>query len=461
MRLAGETPVLRMKRILFITTCFPPTNATGIHRGVALVRHLAACGYEVMVLTMPPAPDMDSDAGLLSKIPAGVQVLRVPMLDVTRTVKRWLGHRDACGPRDAGDPSSLRFVAARTPASRGAGWVDWCSAWLQFPDSRVGWCVKSLMTHRGAVRRFRPDVVYSTAPMWSSHLLAMALRRTIRRPWVADCRDPWRANPFRVFRHRSHAWMDANLEGMMVRRASAVICNTPGVRRDFVTRYPRAADKFVAIPNGFDASEVSEVRASPRPANGHLRLVHAGVFYGTRSPAALLEALAALAAEDAAARNEVRLMQVGPADFEGRPLAELAGRFGVADMLELTGPLSHRAALRAVYEGDVAVAVSQTGAHGDLQVPRKFYEYYGLGRRVLATGGCCGAIRELFDGVPPAGVRLIDEPTVPALTSALRETLGQWRRGELRDAAEATMDFSETRMTRDIERTLETAANSQ
>jgi len=452
-----------MKKVLVITTCFPPTNSTGIHRGLALVRHLAACGIEVMVLTMPPAPDMDSDMRLLSKVPDSVRVLREPMLDLTRTVKTWLGRHGEGYDTSSRLQANGTHNAGGTPAPREAdvshrsGLVDWCSTWLQVPDTRIGWCLKSLVSHRDAVRRFGPDVIYSSAPMWSSHLLAMAVRRAVGCPWVADCRDPWRSNPFRRFAHRTHEWADARLEGMMVRQAAAVICNTPGSRRDFASRYPRQSDKFVSIPNGFDAVEVAAVMTSPRVRSGQLRMVHAGVFYGTRSPEPLLEAMASLVSSDERARREIRLVQVGPEEFEGRPLAELADRAGVAGMVELTGPLRHREAMRAVYEGDVAVAVSQTGANGHLQVPRKFYEYCGLGRFVLVTGGCCGAIRELFDGPPPETVRLIDEPTAAALTAALRDLLGRWRRGDWSDDAPMPVDFSEDRMTRDIEQTLRTA----
>jgi len=254
-----------MKRVLVITTCFPPTRATGIHRGLALVRHLAAGGVEVMVLTMPPAPDTDRDAGLLNNVPPSVRVLRTPMPDVTRAINRWLGRRGAGVPPALGGEAGLTshsnqangtHNAGKMPATRCGGLVDWCSAWLQFPDSRVGWCVRSLLAHRGAALRFRPDVIYSSAPMWSSHLLAMAMRRSAGCPWVADCRDPWRANPFRRFAHRSHEWADTKLEGRMVRHAAAVICNTPGVRRDFASRYPRWADKFIAIPNGGDVAHM-------------------------------------------------------------------------------------------------------------------------------------------------------------------------------------------------------------
>jgi len=444
-----------MKRVLVITSCFPPINATGIHRTLALVRHLAARGYDVLVLTMPPAPDLDSDQSLLAKVPPQVQVIRVPMWDMTQAVKNCVPWRPK-SPAPAATPRRIITDAAQTKPAKGrlADMIDWCTSWLQFPDSRIGWCLSAMWGQFRAIRRFGPDVIYSSAPMWSSHVMAMGMQRLLGRPWVADCRDPWRANPYRRLGHRAHDHADARLEAAMVRRASAVVCNTPGVQRDFAQRYPRQVGKFVAIPNGYEAAAVSAVVAQGRQANGHLRLVHAGVFYGSRSPDGLLAAMGALAREDPLARQQVQLVQVGPADYEGRPLTDLAAHYGVADMIELTGPLPHRKALQAVYDGDVALAVSQVGQQGDLQVPRKFYEYYGLGRCVLASGGCCGAIRELFDNRLPPGLWLVDEPATGPLTAVLKEMLAQWRRGELAACAGAGIDLTEDRMARDIERVL-------
>ena len=453
-----------MNRVLVICSGLPPVNATGVHRTLALLRRLRESGCEVMVLTMKGQVGRDLDPSLLAKMPAGLQVVATDNLDLPALLRGaidWAKSRRPLNeleesPKQGTVPNGATVPGAAA-TSRVRGLIDWCSTWLQFPDNRIGWVMTALRRGLGPARRFRPDVIYSSAPMWTAHLLGLVLHRLLGRPWVADCRDPWRGNPYRRFRHAAHDRLDGLLERWMVQRARAVICNTPPVERDFRRRYPSRADAFVTIANGFDGPEVAAVTAKPSlPRNGHCRFVHAGVFYGPRSPEPYFAAMARLKRDDPELTSHLRLVQVGPVTYEKtRPLADMAAAHGVGELLELTGPLGHAQALRAVYEGDVAVAASQDGPNADLQVPRKFYEYYGLGKPILVSGGSCATIQEIAS--EPKGVWLVPEPTTEALAAAMRQILLAWRRGQLAGPPAGGVDLSEDRMSNELERVLQRA----
>lgn len=451
-------------RVLIACSSFPPVHATGIHRTVAVCRRLAADGHDVTVLTPIPRAEMSIDEALLARVPPAVRVIRTPEWDPIGAIRAIRPRRQEGRPEAEADALAQAGRSGATGSGSAAGRiVDWCSWWLHVPDPRIGWLVPALQAGVRCARRVRPHVIYSSAPMWTSHLVGMALAKVLDVPWVADCRDPWRANPFRTFPFRSHDRLDAYLERRMVAAARRVLCNTDQVRADFARRYPRHAAKFLAVHNGYDEAVVGEVRrAGPRLGSGVCRFVHAGVFYGPRSPVPFLRGMARLASGQPARRKTVRFEQIGPADFNGREIRLIAEQLGVADMVDLTAPVPHRQALERVFGADVAVAAGQMGEGADLQIPRKFYEYYGLGKPILVTGGTARAVGSLLADADRDGIWLVENADGDAsgLAAAMGDIVGRWERGGLFRTREPAADFTEGRMAGQIEAVLLTACRA-
>ena len=454
-----------MTKVLVICSSFPPINATAIHRTLALVRRLAKRNYDVLILTMSPGKGLDIDNKLLEKVPENVRILRFSNIEIVERFKKLLlmrsNRESLIGKIDSPKPFSEDSQISRSPDSS-LGIVDqikdWLGQWMQFPDNRIGWCVNSALKGFKQVWSFRPDMIYSSAPMWSCHVLGLLFSRLLGRCWVADCRDPWRANPYRMFRYRSHNWMDASLERAMVKHASAVICNTLGVRRDFCDRYPGLIWKFFTVTNGYDATVIKALSNDNYSRNGICRLVHAGSFYGHRNPEPYLQALAGVVKDRPALRSRLRFKQVGQDHYEGVKLSEIADRYGVADMLELTGPLGHWQALQEIRRGDVAVAASQDGKNCDLQIPRKFYEYFGMQKAMLITGGCCKAIDELPGNWRDSiGIWLVPQTNGNLLASAIIDIYEKWQQGLLINPSLPKVDLTEDRMARQIESIMQMA----
>ncbi len=439
-------------RALIVCSSFPPVNATAVHRTVALCRRLAGAGWGVSVLTMPPLPELGRDMALARKVPRAVEVLRPGPWTLRGLPRR--RSRAMVPPPSAPVPAP----AARARLSgRAKSWLAW---WLRVPDTRTGWLVPAVRAGLAAARRTPPDVIYSTAPMWTAHLVGLCLRRRLDRPWVADCRDPWHANPFRRIPHAAHRRVDGWLEGRMVARAAAIVCNTAAARREFISRYGGSAHKFTVVPNGYDPDLIGSIRRGRLPPrNGVCRLVHAGGFYGTRSPGPLLGALAELVARRPKLRGAVRLVQVGPDRYDGRLLSELAAESGVGDMVEVVGPVPHADALRRVYECDVAVVAGHSGPASDLQIPRKLYEYLGLGKPILVTGGTCRAVAGLLADRRGRNVWLAGEGQA-TLAQAIERIVGRYQAGRLTRRSREPTEFSEERMAERLEEILASTAKA-
>ena len=272
---------------------------------------------------------------------------------------------------------------------------------MQTPDLAVGWLPGGLAATLRAVYRYQARALYSSAPHWTAHLIAMLAKRISGRPWIADFRDPWRSNPFRTQPYPSLDRFDAWLESQVVSRADRVICNSDYVRTDFETRYPRLMGRFTTVPNGFDPDDYAGL-ASVRPVGAdRLVISHAGYFYGPRRPHAIFQAIRSLR-DQARAGRPAHLQLIGTPTYEGRCLKAIAGEFGIEGSVDVLGEVPHRGALELMNGSDIQLLVGFSGPGSEFQVPAKLFEYLGVGRPILALAPKRGAIHDVVQqgGVP-------------------------------------------------------------
>ena len=120
------------RHVLVVSWWFPPLSGGGVHRPHQFVRHLVRTGHRVTVLTGVPPRGERLDEALEAKVPAGVRVVRVPLLDPFRAWAWWKGRRGAA-------PAAANRTAGSVPASNdsaahGARWRDLVTETIALPD---------------------------------------------------------------------------------------------------------------------------------------------------------------------------------------------------------------------------------------------------------------------------------------------------------------------------------------
>ena len=452
---------------IVITGFFPPAAGVGVRRPLGLCRHLAARGWEVTVVTARPPAGERTDAGLSATVPANVRVVRtaapdLPVLAARALKPAWLKRLARRNGHSATAPTSETPTPPdAAPAEEHASgesalrrWGDWASWWLHVPDGRSGWLLPGLRAAIAEAARRRPDVVFSTAPFWTAHVVAAGLCSLLRLPLVADFRDPWCGSAFRPIPHRAHRRTSEGMEATVVRLAEAVTCAWEGIARHLRSRYPDRADRIVTILNGYDAERLG---AAPPVELDPDRcvLLHAGSFYGPRSPVPLLEALALLKRDEPDLADRLLVALVGLTTYNGQPLEALAAAHGVADCVRVPGPVPQARAVGLLKGAATALLFGQSGSEALASVPAKAYEYIGTGRSVLAVG----AGQEVCSLLEEAGCRVWRTETPEEIAAALREILDLHRRGALPVAPpERRRQFTRARMAERLEAVLEAAA---
>jgi glycosyltransferase involved in cell wall biosynthesis len=423
---------------LIVAYIFPPLARAGVHRTVRFVRYLAPLGWDMTVLTANESHypfNSPVDRALLQKVPDSV---KVESTKIFRGVDKLLALKNR-GKKQTANSKEQKANSKKQPAtSRSAAespprrdnqrsffqrGKDFISDLMTIPDKDVNWLPYALAAALRLHRRERFEVIYSTAPPFTGHLIAYLVKKFTGLPWVADFRDPWARAPWKAelmggtLRGRAAEV----LEEKFVRAADRVILNTDWAARDFAEFYGGGfAPKFVVIPNGFDPEDFAEVQF-PQKKNNQLVVTHTGSLYRKRDPGHFFDALGRLLATGQIKPEEIRLRFVGgiaPELYQSFQYAE-----ALQHVLQVIPPVSHREAL-AYQAGSDALLILQPGT--SVSVPGKIFEYIAMRKKILAltpNGATADVVRNHDLGI------VVDPTDIDGIQRALLQFVEEFRRG--------------------------------
>jgi glycosyltransferase involved in cell wall biosynthesis len=392
---------------------FPPEgSSSGVLRTLKFSKYLPDHGYRPHVLTLRPFVYAVKDRGLLAEVPGDVAVHRTFALDTTRHL-------------------ALR---GRHPA------------FLAVPDRLVTWLPFAVARGLRVIRRERVRALYSTCPVPTAHLVALALKRMTALPWIADFRDPWIEEGLFPRPGSLRYRIESALHRRVLRAADRVTVTTPYLRGDLLAQEPALPpDRVQVIYNGYDEADFADLPAGPA---ARFEIVHAGmVTLEYRDPTPLLEAVSALLAEGRLAPEETRLTFLGGGGWlESRAFAGVVGRLGLAGVVEVAPRVDHRAALARMARA-AALLVLQASDDTRSLIPAKAFEYLRIGRPVLALT-LEGATADVLNGLDACWV--VNPADGAALRSALLEVHDRWRSAPATPVARPIGRYERRRLTAEL-----------
>ena len=372
-----------MRKVLVITYYWPPTGGSGVQRWVKFSKYLPAEGWQPVVYTPENPERLVEDESLLEDVPEEVEVIKTPIREPYGAYRRLAGKsKDAKG---AGlNPINSQHKA---PKQRLMLWVR---SNLFVPDPRRAWVKPSVKYLKAWLAEHPVDVLVTTGPPHSMHLIGLELHRATGIPWVADFRDPWTRMFY--FKHlpmlncvrRRHA----KLEQEVLDGADAVVSVSPRVQADFAAA---TSTPVHLITNGYDAEDFAE--PLPERTDGEFRLVHTGLFASDGNPLKLWEALAARCRRDAAFKASLRIRLAGKVDPE---IVEAVQVAGLGENLVLPGYLSHNQSVAELRQADIVLLPLRRDPEYSKVLPGKIFECIACGRPVLGIGPSDSAAGDLL-----------------------------------------------------------------
>src|SRR5581483_2683731 len=268
---AGAVPAAARRRmkVLLVTMYFPPAGGGGVQRPLKFATHLPELGIETHVL----APD---DPKWIHRD----EELEPPSL-------AWVHRVRYVGPVGRKPAEELHGTAGLQRIRRQAALLG---RRLLVPDENVSWNVTAIPAAFRIVRREGIDVVLTTSPPSSVHLVGAAVKRTTGARWLADLRDSLVAHPHRRAERlavRAKEQTEHVVARLVARQADAIVTVSEAIAEEMRSRSPRGP--VVQIANGADFDDFAGL--SYRRGD-RFRITHAGSFFGKRDPRPFLTALA-------------------------------------------------------------------------------------------------------------------------------------------------------------------------
>jgi glycosyltransferase involved in cell wall biosynthesis len=360
-----------LKKVLIITYYWPPSGGAGVQRWLKFAKYLPEFGYQPIIYTPenPEAPAVDES--LLQDIPVEAEIIKQPIWEPYSWYRQFVGQKDK--------KIGSGFVSEK----KESGLLQKISVWVRgnlfVPDARRFWIKPSVRFLLNYLKDNPVDVVVSTGPPHSMHLIAMELKKQLGMKWIADFRDPWTNIDFYNELMLSNLADKKHklLEKQVLTTADKVVTIGYTMTKEMEAL---GAENVETISNGFDEADfpTSEVLLDEE-----FSISHIGTFTPSRNQPTFWKALAELKTENQSFAEKLKIRTVGVVDFE---VAESIKQNGLGENWERIDYVSHEEVLKYQRSSKVLLVSINNSPNATGILPGKFFEYMASGRPILAIG---------------------------------------------------------------------------
>ncbi|MBI5049152.1 MAG: glycosyltransferase [Deltaproteobacteria bacterium] len=342
-----------MNKVLIVSPFFPPFEKVGaVKRVEGFVKNLPENHWSPIVLTM--------DWGYND-----LQIQQDKRLYFTRNIAfaSWKAYEVA----DLRAAESWKSILLKKLIR----FVRPIKKYLLPPDELVLWALWAVPLSRRVIKSEKPNVIFVTAPPYSSLLTAVILKKMSGLPLVCDIRDDWIGNPLMEKESRFLRFIERRMEQWVVRNSDRVVVMTPASLDLWRSRYPEDKAKICLIENGYNEEEF---RAIVPHRFQDFALVHVGSLELNRSPELVYKALSRIGAKG----KRIHFYQYGLAlrDFQ-----DMASRYGIEDVVHFEGIIKSDEAIARIKGASMLVLLPTQNA--PTAIPGKAYEYLRTGKPIL------------------------------------------------------------------------------
>ena len=419
-------------KVLLITYYWPPAGGSGVQRWLKFVKYLPEFGVEPIVYTVKDPDYAITDETLLDEIPEDLEVIRESIFE----------------------PGMILSGIGKKGKDRGAGFLNPNPTFIErqiqyvranyfIPDAKKFWIKPSVKKLSEYLEAHEVDVLITTGPPHSLHLIGDALKKKFGIRWLADFRDPWTNIDYfhSLPLTKKSAKKHHELESMVLRNADKVLVVGKTMKEEFSDRN----EKVFVLTNGFDDFEQYDGISLDQ----EFSISHIGLMNADRNPVALWSALGELADESDDFKRDLQIKLVGKcADEVYKSIEEN----GLTDQVAFKGYVSHRDVLRYQQSSQVLLICVNKVPSARSLITGKVFEYLQSKRPILGIGPTDGDLAEILHETKTG--QMVDFDDLKSLKKVIRQYYKNFKAGNLAEAPQNVEQYHRKNLTEKLAKLL-------
>ena len=247
--------ITRLRKILIITYYWPPSGGPGVQRVLKFCKYLNETDWKPIILTVENG-DFPVFDQTLEKDVVGYEIYKSKSYSLHKIFNFF--NKNSTTP-------TFQLSSAKQDGFL-IKLFRWIRLNLVIPDGRVGWYFDSINIGKKIFRENKIDAIFSSAPPYTTHLIAKNLALLKNLPWIADFRDPWTD---RFYNYENKRWwitrkLDKVLENSVINSAQKCVTVSKEISRSF-------KGDFKVIHNGYDEEDFLNVYPNKEEENVVIR----------------------------------------------------------------------------------------------------------------------------------------------------------------------------------------------
>lgn len=324
------------------------------------------------IVYCPENPNyLKTDESLLQEVSNDTTILKTPVTEVSKFAFR-PKKKTTIGVANATNNKLLSFI-------RGNFFT---------PDAKVLWVKPSVEFLTDYLTENPVDVIISTGPPHSMHLIAQQLKESFDIPWMADFRDPWTDLYYNkeFFQLGFAKRKNKRLEEKVLKSADVVVT----VGNELKKYFERFNSNVEVIPNGFDdeVEHDEEIELSQK-----FSLSYIGLLPKSSLPANLLMAIQCLIDENSDFKNDIELNFIG--DIH-ESVSALIHELQLSNYTKFFGYVPHKDAIKYQKSAQVLLVLIPNVDGNKGIITGKVFEYMAANRPILALGPINGDLQSIL-----------------------------------------------------------------
>ena len=365
-----------VKKALIITYYWPPAGGSGVQRWLKFTKYFRSFDIEPIIYTVRNAKYPLVDFSLETDVPEDIEVIRKPIWEPNTLFSLFGTHKTESAGFLNPNPNLMGKI------------LHYIRANVFIPDARKFWIRPSLRFLKKYLNENEVDVIITTGPPHSVHLIGLGLKEKLGIKWIADFRDPWteidyfHQLPLTKRALKKHHYF----EQKVLKKANAVLVVGNTMREKF----KRFNANVFTITNGYDG----ELETISLPLKGKFSLTHVGLMNADRNPKILWDVLRGISLENEDFKNDLEFNLIGKL---AKSITDSIEKYGLSENVRVIDYVPHSEILGYQRESQVLLLIVNDVPGSKGIVTGKIFEYLMAKRPILVIGPTDGDLAKIIE----------------------------------------------------------------